>query len=91
MRQPNPKHEVLVKLQNIINCYDDIDLWKEIGKLARTMNYIMLTEDFWGRIALELKVIEEHIGDTKEVKELKDLIASLTVSPSPVDANHSGA
>jgi molybdopterin-guanine dinucleotide biosynthesis protein len=90
MRQPNPKHEVLLKLQDIINSYDDIDLWREIGKLARTLDYILI-EDFYERILKELEVIEQHIGEAKEVKELKDLIASLITSPFPAVASQSVA
>lgn len=88
MRQSNPKHEVLLKLQDIINSKDD--LWREIGKLARTFDYILI-EDFYERVLKELEVIEQHIGETKEVKELKDLIASLTALPSPAAASHCAA
>ncbi|GER94836.1 hypothetical protein A45J_2724 [hot springs metagenome] len=88
MRQPNPKHEVLLKLQDIVNSKDD--LWREIGKLARTLDYILI-EDFYERILKELEVVEQHIGETEEVKELKDLIVSLTTLPSPAVASHSAA
>jgi hypothetical protein len=76
MRQPNPKHEVLLKLSAIINSKEN--LWKEIANLIITDKYFLLHEDFYGKVMMQVVVLEQHLGETEETSELKSLISSLT-------------
>lgn len=73
------KREIVYKLQALINSQEG--LWREIGKLARTMDYILAHEDFSKRVLMELEVIEHHLGRVKEIEEIRSLISSLSQSP----------
>ena len=78
------KREIVDKLQGIINSRED--LWQEIGKLTRTEGYILANEDFAERVSLELTIIEQHIGETEETRDLRSRIAFLVqqqVQPPP--------
>lgn len=76
MRQFNPKYEVLLKLSTIINSKED--LWKEIAKLVITDEYFLLYEDFYGKVMMQVTVLEQYLGETEEISELKSLISSLS-------------
>ncbi len=83
------KREIVYKLQTLINSQEG--LWKEIGKLTRTMDYILASEDFSKRVLMEIEVIEQHLGKVKETEEIRDLISSLSQSPIQQSPIHSVA
>lgn len=88
MRQPNPKHEVLLKLSAIINSKEN--LWKEIAELVTTDDYFLLHEDFYGKVLMQVAVLEQYLGETEELSELKSLISSLS-QPAVQQAAHLSA
>lgn len=57
----------------IINSHDG--LWRKIGALARTKEYILI-EDPIKKLLRQLDVIEQHIGETERTTEIRCLTSS---------------
>lgn len=58
---------------DLINSYDG--LWREIGELARSMDYVLI-EDPFKKLLCQLDVIEINIGETNSTRELRYLLSS---------------
>ncbi len=74
-KQAALKREIVDKLQAIINSRED--LWRAIGELTRTKDYIVAYEDFANRVLMELSTLEKHIGETEETRDLRARASSL--------------
>jgi hypothetical protein len=56
------------RLQALITSTDG--LWVDIGKLARTEDYILAQDDFCGRVLMELAVVEGQLGTSRGTEEI---------------------
>jgi len=72
MENINPRHEIFVKLQEIVNSKDG--LWWKMRVLARTHDYLIIS-DYYGKILKKLDVLEADLGPTEEIAALRAAIA----------------
>jgi hypothetical protein len=72
MRRPMPRHEIFVKLQEIVNSEEG--LWWRMRDLAKTHDYLVIS-DYYGKILKKLDVLEIHLGPTEEITALRATIA----------------
>ena len=72
MKKINPKHELFVKLQEIVNSKEG--LWWKMRDLAKTHDYLVIS-DYKGKILKKLDVLEANLGPTQEIAALRAEIA----------------
>lgn len=59
---------------DLINSHDG--LWREIGELARTMEYVLIEDPFM-KLLCQLDVIENNVGITSRTRELRRNLISI--------------
>ncbi len=72
MKNINPRHEIFVKLQEIVNSKEG--LWWKMRDLAKTHDYLTI-RDYNGKILKKLDVLEADLGPTEEIAALRATIA----------------
>jgi alkyl hydroperoxide reductase subunit AhpC len=72
MKNIIPKHEIFVKLQEIVNSKEG--LWWKMRDLAKTHDYLIIS-DYNGKILKKLDVLEAALGPTEEITALRAAIA----------------
>ncbi len=72
MKNINARHDIFVKLQEIINSKEG--LWWKMRDLAKTHDYLIIT-DYNGKILKKLEVLEAELGPTEEIAALRATIA----------------
>lgn len=72
MKNINPRHEIFVKLQEIVNSKEG--LWWKMRDLAKTHDYLTIC-DYNGKILKKLDVLEADLGPTQEIAALRAAIA----------------
>jgi len=75
MKNINPKHEIFVRLQEIVNSKEG--LWWKMRDLAKTHDYLIIS-DFNGKILKKLDVLEADLGPTEAIGALRAAIAVQT-------------
>jgi len=68
MKNINPKHEIYVKLQKIVNSKEG--LWSKMRDLVKTHDYLIIS-DYNGKILKKLDVLEADLGPTEEIATLR--------------------
>jgi hypothetical protein len=71
MSQVISKHEMFVKLQQIVNSKEGL-CWK-MRDLAKTDDYLIIS-DYSGKILKKLDVLAEELGSTEEITALRKAI-----------------
>lgn len=72
MKTINTKHEIFVRLQQIVNSKEG--LWWKMRDLAKTHDYLIIP-DYNGKILKKLDVLEADLGLTEEIAALRAAIA----------------
>ena len=72
MNNINPKHDIFVKLQKIVNSKEG--LWWKMRDFAKTHDYLIIA-DYNGKILKKLDVLEAELGPTEEIAALRAEIA----------------
>ena|GEM_PF-2447254 len=85
MRQSISKHEILAKLQKIVNSKEG--LWWKMRDLAKTDGYLIISDDY-GKILKKLDMLEAELGATKEITALREAIVG-QASPDCVSEKQS--
>ncbi len=72
MKNIYTKHEIFVKLQEIVNSKEG--LWWKMRDLAKTYDYLVISDNN-GKILKKLDVLEADLGPTEEIAALRAAIA----------------
>ena len=92
MSEKQPKNTKLEIIRTVADLIHRHGLLRKTVELSMTRDYILLHEDFQGRLLMELDLIEKNAPESApEVKKLRDLIVSLPQSKAPQAANHAAA